>query len=68
MLEWETRKPISVARIGKLDPRLSDVAASLAQRIGNCLNHPQSLLTNGEVNEQNPGLRRVHCVALGKSD
>ena len=54
MLEWETRKPIGVARIGKLDPRLLNVAASLAQRVGHSLDHPESLLGHGEVDEQNP--------------
>ena len=53
MLEWEMPKPIGVARIGKLDPRLLNVAASLAQRIGHGLDHPGSL-ANGEINGQNP--------------
>ena len=30
MLEWKTRKPFGVARVGKLDPRLLNVAALLA--------------------------------------
>jgi hypothetical protein len=55
MLEWETRKPFGIARIGKLDPRLLNVAATLPQRIGHGLDHPESLLANGEVDEQNPG-------------
>ena len=40
MLEWETRKPIGVARVGKLDPRLLYVAASPTQRIGHGLDDP----------------------------
>jgi hypothetical protein len=60
MFEWETRKPIGVASIGKLDPRLSNVAASLAQRIGHGLDHPESLLANSEIDKQNPGGCRAH--------
>jgi hypothetical protein len=47
-------KPIGVAGIRKLNSRLLNVAASLAQRIGHGLDHPESLLANGEIDEQNP--------------
>jgi len=60
LLEWETRKPVSVARIGELDPRMLNFTASLAQRVGHGLDDPQSLLANGEVDEQNPGARCNH--------
>jgi hypothetical protein len=59
MLEWETRKPVGVARVGKLDWRLLYVAASRTQRIGHGLDDPQRLLANGVVDEQNPGLSVV---------
>jgi hypothetical protein len=61
MREREARKLISVTRIGKLDPRLPNVATSLAQGIGHDLHHTECLLANREVDEQNPGLRRCRC-------
>ena len=57
MLEWETRKPIRIAGVGKLDPCLLYVAASRTQRIGHGLDDPQRLPANGVVDEKNPG----HC-------
>ena len=58
---WEMLKPIGGARIGKLDPRLLHVGASLAQRVGHALDHPERLLANGEIDEQNPGACCAHA-------
>src|SRR6059058_2002525 len=65
MLEWEARKPIGVAGIGKLDPRLLNVAAALAQRVAHGLDHPESLLANGEIDEQNPRACCAHARCSG---
>jgi hypothetical protein len=58
MLEWEARKPLGVAGIGKLDPRLLNVAASLAQPVAHGPDHPESLLANAEIDERNRGVSR----------
>jgi hypothetical protein len=61
MLERETRKSIGVARIGIFDSRLLNVAAPLTQRIGHGLDHPESLLANREIDEQNSGACCAHA-------
>ena len=61
MLEWETRKSIGVARIGKFDSRLLNVAAPRTQRIAHGLDDPESLLADREIYEQNSGACCAHA-------